>query len=174
MVRRRALAISTVLLGLVAASLGAWPFVASMLPSASAGNSLPNFSVRDLRVGEYEYFDGGFEMSRWRKEHILVIRRATHAFSVLFVTAADGKVVMPDTNSWGIGGFCSNFSLPFPSGKLPADGVLRCLDESQGDWHKARWQWDSEGRNIAKYFSDFPSPSFVVEDDFVVVGKWQR
>lgn len=170
--RRRALTTAAIAFGIIAAGLAAWPFIASLSPSASAGQSLPHLYVGDLRPGDYRYFDSGFR-GRSRREHFLVIRQNSGTYSAFVIGIADGRFVMPDIHEWGISGLCSKFSLPLPQGHLPDNGLLQCLDHTEDGRLNDKWKWDSDGNNVSHHYADFIGYRFVIEDGDLVIGKWR-
>jgi hypothetical protein len=171
-VNRRALTIVVSLFGLGTLALFAWPFLASLSPSDTAGQSLPHLKINALGPGEYAYFDAGSN-GRWSENHFLVIRQLDGAFDVFVLQTREGKFLMPDFHWWSSSGTCAQLSLPLPAGRLAPNGEIRCLDESPDGGNNDSWRWTYKGKNVKKFFSDFYSPQFVVEDGEIVVGKWR-
>lgn len=170
--RRTLLAAVTALLGLSGLAVAAWPFVAALGPSATAGRTLPHLPIQGIAPGEYAYFDSGFGWGS-RREYYLVIRPFDGSYNLVTLDMAHGRFIMPDVHWWGESGTCDQLSLAFPKGRLEPGGTIRCMDADKVEWFGQHWQWSYTGKNFSGYYADLYSPPFVVEDDDVVVGKWR-
>jgi hypothetical protein len=169
--RKKALKILVISLGVCGLALATIPLLLSLGPSATAGSTLPRLDIKDLGPGDFAFYDIRQDRN-WSKKY-LVIKEHDGSVSVLTVLTNDKSFIMPDNHWWNVSGICNNFAPETEGSKIVPGGSIRCFDEDQETSMLEEWRWSYQGKNLGRRIADLYSPKFTVEDNEVVIGKFE-
>lgn len=171
MTRKKILTICVATLSMIGMLFASFPLFSSLMPSATAGANLPQYNLRDMAAGTYQYIDTNGDYSvRW-----LVIKQADNSVKVFNIPMTNDGTTLPDKKWFRWGGVCSDFRPETENGFLTSNGTIKCHDEMETPWYAdshLEWQWTYTGENLGKYTQDMQSPRYVVENDYLIIGKY--
>ncbi len=155
--RKKALALSTLLILIVGICLLFIPFAKSLLPSEKTISKTPRLDLADINKGNLKFFPHPTfpEISNKYKWAVLIYRKKDNSIKAWDVPVKNGNVGMPDLQWWRPTYQCKNFGPTIVEGLIDESQPIKCHDKKQlSKWWANEWRWDIDGNSLGSMVAD--------------------
>jgi len=159
---RSALTALTVALIVAGAVTASFPFLASLQPSESALNALPQIDIRSLQPGHFQVTDLGTLKA-------FTVRPSRGDPKVFLVPFDKGVYLLPD-RTWNRAYLpCADFGPDSSGTELAPEGIFRCRLGSPSAFWEAEHRWRFTGESLGKFTERLWEPKVENRGDYLVI-----